>query len=67
MYLNSPLPSPLAEKRIIFSMIKKQMIGRRAYTDSMCNKIKHRVAIQGESPPNTPRSSSSIQQLIRAS
>ena len=29
------LNSPLAEKRIIFFMIKKQMIGRRAYTDSI--------------------------------
>jgi hypothetical protein len=32
--------SPLAEKRIIFSTIKKQMIGRRAYTDSIYNKSK---------------------------
>ena len=59
--ISPPLPSPLAEKRIIFSTIKKQMIGRRAYTDSMCNKIKYRANISDESPTNTPRNNPSIQ------
>ena len=27
--------SPLAEKRILFFSLKKQMIGRRAYSDSV--------------------------------
>jgi hypothetical protein len=35
MPLSSPISSPLAEKRIIFFTLKKQMIGRRAYTDSI--------------------------------
>jgi len=38
MFKIAPIESPLAERRIIFSMVKKQMIGRRAYTDSFCRK-----------------------------
>lgn len=43
------LNSPLAEKRIIFFMIKKQMIGRRAYTDSI-----YKRAINISSKPVSP-------------
>ena len=38
MFKIAPIESPLAEKRIIFSTVKKRMIGRRAYTDSFCRK-----------------------------
>jgi hypothetical protein len=38
MFKIAPIESPLAERRIIFSMVKRQMIGRRAYTDSFCRK-----------------------------
>ena len=38
MFKIAPIESPLAEKRVIFSTVKKQMIGRRAYTDSFCRK-----------------------------
>ena len=43
MFLSSPLLSPLAEKRIILFTVKKQMIGRRAYSDSIYNKTKPTV------------------------
>ena len=29
------LRSPLAEKRVLISLLKKQLIGRRAYSDSI--------------------------------
>lgn len=38
-----PIQSPLAEKRIAFFIIKKQMIGRRAYTASVYTKTKSPV------------------------
>ena len=40
MLATSPIQSPLAEKRLTFSAIAKQMIGRRAYTDSICKKMR---------------------------
>ena len=44
--------SPLAEKRIIFFMLKKQMIGRRAYTDSIYSP----TSVVGVLPPSPPQS-----------
>ena len=41
--LDSCIQSPLAEKRIAFFTIKKQMIGRRAYTASVYTKTKSLV------------------------
>ena len=41
--LGSHIQSPLAEKRIAFFTIKKQMIGRRAYTASVYTKTKSLV------------------------
>lgn len=43
MPLSSPISSPLAEKRIIFFTLKKQMIGRRAYTDSIFIRTRHTI------------------------
>jgi len=45
------LRSPLAEKRILISLLKKQLTGRRAYSDSIY--IKKTVT-----PPNSLTSSS---------
>lgn len=35
MFRIPPLKSPLAEKRELLYTVRKQMIGRRAYTDSI--------------------------------
>ena len=59
MFLSSPLLSPLAEKRIILFTVKKQMIGRRAYSDSIYKKTKlttiGRYEEQHSSPLSSPR------------
>jgi hypothetical protein len=34
-----PIRSVLAEKRTVLQACKKQMIGRRAYTDSLCMRL----------------------------
>ena len=52
------LNSPLAEKRIIFFMIKKQMIGRRAYTDSI-----YRRVVDSPSKPASPKEKSNTQDI----
>jgi hypothetical protein len=51
MFLDFPLESQLAEKRMILSniKIKKEMIGRRDYTDSVHCKPK-RLATPLQSP-----------------
>ena len=46
MFATSPIQSPLAEKRIIFSAIAKQMIGRRAYTDSIYKRMRPTTIVQ---------------------
>ena len=43
MLVISPIESPLAEKRMVLFTIKKQMIGRRAYTASVYTKTKSLV------------------------
>lgn len=62
------LRSPLLEKRIILFSIRKQMIGRRAYSESVRSKkatsaftredakASSRLDTQKESPGNSPKS-----------
>ena len=50
---STPLPSLLADKRIILFNIKKQMIGRRAYSDSIYTRTVHQL--EESSTPSTPR------------
>jgi hypothetical protein len=54
----TPIQSPLAEKRITFFTIKKKMIGRRAYTDSIYLKSSH-TAKHDEQSISSPSLSSS--------
>lgn len=51
---STPLPSLLADKRIILFNIKKQMIGRRAYSDSIYTRTVHQLE-----ESSTPSSASS--------
>ena len=67
--------SPLAEKRVTLFTIKKQMIGRRAYTDSIYKKTTHVLGTKSElcisssssstssSPKVSPMSSPSTAEL----
>ena len=41
--------SPLAERRLAISLLKKHLLGRRAYSDSIYRKI-----AKNPSPLNTP-------------
>jgi hypothetical protein len=59
MFLSSPILSPLAEKRIILFTVKKQMIGRRAYSDSIFKKTKHTIVGLYEEQNSSPSSASS--------
>jgi len=47
------LKSPLAEKRELLFIERKQMIGRRAYTDSIYRKSIHRINKPKESPDHS--------------
>jgi hypothetical protein len=59
MFLSSPILSPLAEKRIILFTVKKQMIGRRAYSDSIFKKTRHTIVGQNEEQNSSHSSASS--------
>ena len=50
--------SPLVERRITFFTIKKQMIGRRAYTDSIYNKSKSMIGSVNDAEEKYSSSSS---------
>jgi len=56
---STPLPSLLAEKRIILFNIKKQMIGRRAYSDSIYTRTVNQLE-----ESSTPSSTSSTPRYI---
>ena len=59
MFNITPIQSPLAEKRITFFTIKKKMIGRRAYTDSIYLKSSHTAKHDEHSITSSPSLSSS--------
>ena len=48
--------SPLAEKRLTISIMKKHLVGRRAYSDSLC-KYKSSKASPGNSSSTSSSSS----------
>lgn len=68
MLVISPIQSPLAEKRMVLFTIKKQMIGRRAYTASVYTKTKihveeHSTSSSTCSSPRVSPSSPSVAEI----
>jgi len=54
-----PIISPLAEKRILYDTMRRSLIGRRSYSDSVFSGRRQAQVISIRTPPKSSESSSS--------